>query len=300
MIRCPQCRHGYARTVPACPACGHAPARRDQIALWSPEWGANGEGFRPEYFARLFNDEAGSFWFRSRNALIIWALERYFPRFARLLEVGCGTGYVLSGLAERFPSAALTGSDAFPEGLRFAAQRVPRAEFLQMDARRTPFEDEFDVVAAFDVLEHIEDDAAVLASLFRSVKPGGGLLITVPQHRWLWSPLDDYSCHVRRYDAAGLHAKVRAAGFEIVRSTSTVTLLLPAMLLSRLRMRSAAALDAGAEYRIAPVLNRALERMLGLERWAIRLGLDLPVGGSRLVVARKPEHPGEALSLDGR
>jgi len=138
------------------------------------------------------------------------------------------------------------------------------------------------------VVEHIAEDETVLRQAWRALKPGGHLVLTVPQHPWLWSAADTYASHERRYTAAGLHGIVRAAGFEIRRSTSFTTLLLPAMVASRWRWRAGATYDPLSEFRISPMVNRGLERVLDLERKAVQAGLDLPVGGSRLLVARKP------------
>ena len=65
-----------------------------------------------------------------------------------------------------------------------------------MDARRIPFEDEFDVIGAFDVLEHIKEDEQVLVQMHRAVKSGGGIMLTVPQHMFLWSEQDVQAHHV--------------------------------------------------------------------------------------------------------
>jgi SAM-dependent methyltransferase len=248
---------------------------------------SHGGGFKPEYFADLAALEAGNFWFRARSALIAWAMHRYFPRMRGYLEIGCGTGYVISTVEREFPEAAIHGSEVFAAGLEFARRRVPRAVFMQMDARRIPFEDEFDVIGAFDVLEHIEEDGQVLASMCRAVKPGGGIVVTVPQHPSLWSASDEYACHVRRYTARQIHARIREAGLSIVRSTSFVSLLLPAMLLSRTRQAPGKAFDPLDEYRIPGPLNRALEGVLRFEIALIRAGFDWPAGGSRLVVAQR-------------
>ncbi len=148
---------------------------------------ASGGGFKAEYFSSLAQLEARNFWFRGRNALIVWALGKYFPSTRSFLEVGCGTGFVLSGLASAFPQVKLSASELFSDGLRFAAERAPRASFMQMDARRMSFEEELGAVGAFDVLEHIEEDEEVLSAMARALRPGGGMLLTVPQHRWLWS-----------------------------------------------------------------------------------------------------------------
>src|SRR5690606_22871969 len=115
------------------------------------------------------------------------------------LEIGCGTGFVLSGVADAFPAVRLFGSEIFTAGLEFAARRQPSVNFMQMDARSLPFLDEFDVIGAFDVLEHIVEDGQVLAQMREALKPNGIILLTVPQHEWLWSPVDEFACHVRRY-----------------------------------------------------------------------------------------------------
>jgi SAM-dependent methyltransferase len=255
------------------------------------------EGFKGEYFKELADLEAGNFWFRSRNRLILWALGKYVPRMCSFLEIGCGTGFVISGIASRFPGTRLLGSEFLDEGLVFARQRVPEAEFLQMDARYIPYRAELDAIGAFDVLEHISEDDVVLQQIFNALKPGGHVIITVPQHRWLWSDVDDYACHVRRYDATELHEKVVQAGFRIIRSTSFVTMLLPAMYLSRLFNRGNTEKDTGdvaghvAGLRVNPVLNAVLELLMAAEALLIRAGVSLPAGGSRLLVARKPTTP---------
>jgi hypothetical protein len=115
------------------------------------------------------------------------------------------------------------------------------------------------------------------------------VLITVPQHPALWSEYDVRAGHVRRYRARELSARVVEAGLEIVRMTSFVTVLLPLMYLSRLAQRApGTGYDPLAELRIAPWLNWPLEQALFFERVLIRAGINLPAGGSLLVVARRP------------
>lgn len=192
------------------------------------------DGFNPEYFSRLARLEGDNFWFCSRNCLILWAIKRYFSGASNFFEIGCGTGFVLSAIEKAFPGFSLYGSDIFTEGLNFAKRRLHKVTLLQMDAQKIPFEDEFDVIGAFDVLEHAEKDELVLSQMHQALHAGGGLILTVPQHKFLWSRFDEASCHWRRYNASGLIAKVKAAGFKIIKTTSFVSLLLPFMLLSRL------------------------------------------------------------------
>lgn len=232
--------------------------------------------------------EAENFWFRARNELILWALRTYHPKVSTFLEVGCGTGFALSGIARAYPKLALSGSEIFLAGLSHAAERVPSAHFMQMDARRVPFVEEFDAIGAFDVLEHIKEDDTVLAQLHSAIKPGGVLLLTVPQHPWLWSASDEYACHVRRYTRAEIEQKVKTTGFELIRSTSFVTSLLPAMMLSRAMNKSIMKnYDATAELKINSLLNKVFYKLMKMEMVGIRVGLNYPIGGSRLIVARK-------------
>ena len=250
--------------------------------------GAPEQGFEPAAFEQLASVEEGSFWFRSRNRLISWALSHYFPAARSLLDVGCGTGYVLAGLRESMPELRLVGGELYPEALEIAQRRLPGVELMQLDARELPFEAEFDAAGAFDVIEHIDQDQAALDSIARAVRPGGGVLLTVPQHRWLWSANDEYGHHRRRYRRGELVAKARAAGLDVLRTTSFVSLLLPAMFVSRLRQRGPIeSFDPMTEYRCSPGLNALLERVLGLELALIRRGVSLPAGGTLLVVARR-------------
>ncbi|OGA39128.1 MAG: methyltransferase [Betaproteobacteria bacterium RIFCSPLOWO2_12_FULL_62_13] len=289
MKRCVRCATPFSGQEWRCPACGYAPDRIGGFPAFAPELAGGGEGFDPALFSELARLEARNFWFRARNRLIVWALKRFFDGAQSLLEIGCGTGFVLSGIAAAFPNVRLAGSEVNPEGLGFAASRVASARLMQMDARRIPFEAEFDVVGAFDVIEHIDDDRTVLREMHRAVKPGGGILLTVPQHRFLWSEYDVRARHVRRYTADELRGKVLEAGFRIVRMTSFVALLLPLMLLSRLAKRAPRdGYDPLAELRLAAGLNAFFEAALAFERGLIRAGATFPAGGSLLVVARRP------------
>ncbi|WP_309082886.1 methyltransferase [Chelativorans sp.] len=259
----------------------------DGFPAWAPYSAHSGEGFNPESFAKLAELEAGNFWFRARNELIIWALRRYFMPARSLLEIGCGTGYVLTGVAAAFPQVRLVGSEIFIAGLAQAKSRVPDASLIQMDARHIPYRGEFDVAIAADVLEHIEEDEQVLSQLFKALRPGGGAIITVPQHPWMWSGADDYACHVRRYTSSEIRRKIVAAGFAVELSTSFVSLLLPLMAASRILNHRASQPNPHAEFNIPRPVNSLLEQVLRSERAAISIGLRFPFGGSRFVVARK-------------
>ncbi len=271
-----------------CPECNEEPETRDGYLAFAPELSQASEGFEPHYFERLYKLEAKNFWFNSRNRLLVWAVKRYFSGAKNFLEIGCGTGFVLSAFEKACPEMELCGSEIYSAGLSFAGKRVARARLFQMDARVLPFEEEFDLIGAFDVLEHIADDEAVLGQMYRAARPGGGIILTVPQHPSLWSSVDEHARHVRRYTSAELKAKVADAGFRVERATSFVSLLLPLFAASRLRARKVNAdFDAEAELRIGPMMNGIFEKVLDIERLIIRAGVSLPAGSSLLLIARK-------------
>jgi SAM-dependent methyltransferase len=260
-------------------------------------------GFDPRYFSQLAALEEQNFWFLSRNRLILWAMRKWANVNDRFLEIGCGTGFALQAISKHFPGMAQTGSDLFPEALEFARRRVPGAQFMSCDAKTMSFQSEFDCIGAFDVLEHIDDDETAVKNLFEALCPGGLLLITVPQHSWLWSQSDEVAFHCRRYDFGQLEKTLTEAGFDIVRSTSFMFLLLPIMSLSRLKPRSVKKdFDAFSELRLPVAISRIFESILQLEIGAIRAGINLPIGGSRLIVARKPGRivqNGKSVPADG-
>ncbi len=287
MKRCLECSTQFAGEGWRCPNCGFQPKRRsgDLFSFHEPE---GIDDFDPDAFDRLAALEQASFWFRSRNRLIAWAVHEYFQNARSLLEIGCGTGFVLAGLEGAFPALDLAGAELYAGGLRHASKREPSADFFQFDARNIPFDSEFDVVGAFDVLEHIDRDEDVLAGMHTAIAPGGGILVTVPQHRWLWSASDNYAEHKRRYTRAELMSKVTRAGFSVRRVTSFVSLLLPLMVASRFAERlSSRSYDPDREHQAARRADVPLEWIADAEHWALTRGVNFAVGGSLLLVATR-------------
>ncbi|MDD5180611.1 MAG: class I SAM-dependent methyltransferase [Gallionellaceae bacterium] len=293
MKLCQVCLRPFDTLDWTCPDCGNKPAKLNGFLAFAPELDGQSDGFNPEFFRLMVEVEPSHFWFVARNRILMDVLRKYFPQPGKVLEMGCGTGFVLSGMRAVFPQASFSGSDIFTEGLAFTAQRVPDAFLFQMDARRIPFQEEFNLIGAFDVLEHIEEDEAVLAQMYRACKPGGGIVLTVPQHRWLWSRVDDFAHHRRRYARVELAGKVVRAGFRVEYTTSFVSLLLPLMLASRGLKKSGADMDEQMEavgLKVGKLTNAVLGAIMQIERGMINLGLSFPFGGSLLLVARKPEN----------
>ncbi|ANK88031.1 MULTISPECIES: class I SAM-dependent methyltransferase [unclassified Rhizobium] len=267
----------------------------NEIALTAPALADTVSGFDPQDFQYLAEAELSHFWFVARRRLIVSLAGKYAPSARSFIEVGCGSGNVVKALAESRRWDRILATEIHPSGLAFARSRMPAdVEFLQADGRNLPFDSTFDLAGAFDVLEHIAEDEAVLAGINRVLAPGGTLIATVPQHPFLWGPADEVAHHERRYRRGELEAKLRTAGFDIVFSTSYTAILLPLMILSRLlAKRNASGGDMRAiarkEFEISKALNGLLKRTLSLEVTLTERGLRWPVGGSRVVVARKVE-----------
>lgn len=286
MKRCLDCAAVFDASDWTCPRCGFTPATHGGVTSFGQPAGE--DGFDPQAFDRLALLEPASFWFRSRNQLIDWALERYFPQARDFLELGCGTGFVLAALSQTRPGLRLSGAELHAGGLTHAQSRVPDARFYQLDARALPFAEAFDAVGLFDVLEHIAEDELVLSEVRGALRAGGGLMLTVPQHPWLWSSCDDHAQHERRYRRGELVEKVGRAGFRVLRVTSFVTFLLPVMAASRAwQRRQGRVVDPSREHSAAERLTAPLGAMLAFERLLIGRGVDLPAGGSLLLLATK-------------
>lgn len=239
-------------------------------------------GFDTKEFEMLYKSEEKSFWFTNRNKLIIWLLQKYFKELKSFMEIGCGTGYVLSGIKKAFPQIDIVGSELFEEGLKFARMRNPEVNFVQLDALNLKLDKPKEVIGAFDVLEHIEDDEAVLRNIYNSISTsegrGGGALITVPQHMFLWSDNDEKACHVRRYSKKELITKMENAGFQVVYCSSFVSLLFPFMLLSRKSKNS------NDELNLNVFLNTCFSMVMSFERILLKAGIKFPFGGSLIAV----------------
>lgn len=274
-----------------CRSCGFALTLANGIPVFAPELIDTTLGYDQSFFEFTASVERSHFWYVPRRRLLTTLIDRYFPDASRYLEIGCGTGDMLSAVLALKSWPSVNGSDLYPKSLSSVASRLGKdVGLVQLDARHIPASAKFDIIAAFDVIEHIVDDEQVLKSMHAALKPGGGVIIAVPQHPFLWSHSDDLGGHVRRYRRGELEDKLQHAGFSIEYSNSYVALLLPLMLVSRLIYKygrhSRTREPTAVEYKLPWLANAILTKILEAEVTAALAGLPLPVGGSRVVVAR--------------
>jgi SAM-dependent methyltransferase len=265
----------------------------DGFRCYSPELALACDDYPSEGFDVTAEVEGRSFWCQSRNRMLRQVIERFTERSRPLdmLEVGCGIGGVVGEL-RNVQNLRLTASEIYLQGLRYARSRFPDVDFIQLDAAHMPFQGDFDVVGAFDVLEHIEADDLVIRGVNEALRPGGIFIVTVPQYPWMWSSLDEVVHHKRRYRRSELLRKLRDANFSVVFCSSFVTTLFPVMaasrLLSRARTGPVDTKQAFASHVTLPAaLNRLFDGVMRIDELVLRGGFSLPFGGSLLAVARK-------------
>jgi len=245
------------------------------------------EPFMYRSFAELH--ERSHWWFVGRRRIISSLLENILGNRKDLdiLDIGCGAGGMIPVLS---PFGRVTGIDPSDDAVRYSRERYgSRADFLRIDfPREAPPGEGRDLVTLFDVLEHLEEDGEALLRAAGLLRDGGRMLLTVPAHRFLWSPHDEINRHRRRYGYRELRDRILAAGLEIRRITYFNTLLFPAVCGARLiRRRLALKGDRRSDFRIRRKwINNSLSVIFGAERFLLR-HFNLPFGVSLLAVAAR-------------
>ena len=222
-------------------------------------------------------------WYCARRDVVAALIRRVVrpPKNAAILEIGCGTGHNFKMLGEFGHVDALELDD---EARAISEKRLGRNIMSSPlpELAGVP-EHHYDMIGAFDVIEHIDDDVAALASIAKRLKRGGRLVITVPAHQWMWSAHDVVNHHQRRYSKRSLRALVDGSPLKLERIGYLNSLLFPAAVAERLWSKVRGKDDADLALPAKP-LNAALERVFALERYAVGR-LPLPPGLSLFAVA---------------
>jgi SAM-dependent methyltransferase len=222
-------------------------------------------------------------WYRARRQVLaaLIAREVHPPAKAQILEIGCGTGHNLAMLAQFGRVDALELDD---EARALAEQRLGRKVMsAPLPGLAGVKKAHYDLVAALDVIEHIDEDRAALASIAARLKPGGKLLMTVPAHQWMWSAHDVANHHQRRYSKRGLRRLIEQSPLKLDRIGYFNSLLFPLAVAERLASKLRGKEDADLSLPPKP-LNAALETLFAAERHLVAR-LPLTPGLSLFAVA---------------
>ena len=226
----------------------------------------------------------------------------------RILDVGCGTGGNLTWLSK---FGKVTGIDSSEEAVNIANSAMnhlsppplgggvrggvllgrapafdPNSRVRQGRAEDLPVENgEFDLVTAFDVLEHLSDEARSLGEWGRVLSTGGLLLISVPAYQSLFGPHDRALEHLRRYDLPQLKKILQNNDFTIVFASYFFCLTFPLFWFQRILAKKSS--HTSVQYVAVPKLINSLLIGLGkIESWWLSFA-KFPFGSSIIVLAKK-------------
>jgi 2-polyprenyl-3-methyl-5-hydroxy-6-metoxy-1,4-benzoquinol methylase len=236
----------------------------------------------------LYKAENNHFWFITRKEFILQNFKKYIPKDKKIIEIGAGTGNVSRYLKEHTYNKISVG-EMHLNGLKYA-QSYGIEEYYQFDLLDSPFQNEFDVVCLFDVLEHIEDDNLALSNIYQMLKPRGEIILTVPSHQWLWNRDDAIAGHKIRYTKKELVERLEANGFEIVTKRYFFISILPLLYLRTVLNRDNGSKVKEEEYKQDITINKSINMMLlFLSRIENKINRFLPnlIGGSLFIIARK-------------
>jgi len=249
----------------------------------------------PHFYAEYSRHERSHWWFRWRfNLIRTLVMNGKTDKRTRLLDAGCGTGSMVQHLKDLCEAV---GIDVAAQAVSIAAGHGVSG-IVRGSLDRMPFDSAtFDTVLVLDVLEHIQDDAAILRNLHAVLRPGGRLILTVPAFRFLWSEHDDVNHHKRRYTTAEVQRLIEDAGFEVRRVTYCNAVLFVPILFKRTALRLLRRFDERGHAPARPPhsdlsdyprpINAGLYLLLSAETKLLSR-TDLPFGSSILALADRP------------
>lgn len=231
-----------------------------------------------------------------------WVLSKMAPVLGRhedgcLLDVGCGDGFVLRGIARRFPRVGLVGVDpALPaHAIAAMTEQIGGGCRLLTDLAAVADRGPVRYVTLLDVLEHVEDDGVLLSEVVDVLAPGGHVWVTVPASQAMFGDHDVWLGHHRRYELPGLVRLLERAGLEVAASghlfAAPLAVRAAQRLAVRVGIRQPAASKGIGGWRHGSTLTTFLTWLLILDTTVLDLarrgGLRIP-GLSCMAICRKP------------
>lgn len=247
----------------------------------------------PEY-KKMHDQERSYWWFQGRKYILFRILERFdllSRKDIKTVDIGCGTGLILESISRKTTALGLDYSNM---ALSYCRERGLN-NLLRADVTKLPIKDaSVDLFLALDILEHIENDKALLGEIYRGLKPGGHLLATVPAHQSLWSEHDEALHHFRRYSKKDFETRVRGQGFKIRKSSYVITFTyLPIFIFRKIQNIFRKIFPSRKEPKshlifLPKAINSLLINILKLEGRMVEKS-NLPFGVSILCLVKKPD-----------
>lgn len=186
-------------------------------------------------YQKIMAHEEKDWWYRGlRNILLSYLKKFSTDEKGKVLDVGCGTGFLMKMLSEKLE---VYGIDPSSEAIKLAQSKGLKSA-IQASIEKIPFPDNyFGVVFCVDVLEHVKNDVKALKEMYRVLKPGGIAILNTPAYEFLWSQHDNSANHYRRYSCESLENKIKATHFKVLKLTYINSLLFPIALIHRLSLK---------------------------------------------------------------
>ncbi|RWM36170.1 bifunctional 2-polyprenyl-6-hydroxyphenol methylase/3-demethylubiquinol 3-O-methyltransferase UbiG [Mesorhizobium sp.] len=236
-------------------------------------------------YRQMAATEDEHWWFCGRRAIAEAVIRGLgLPRDADILEIGAGTGGNIQMLEQFGAVTAVEMNDLARQIAREKTGRDFLSGYLPNGVPAAAAS--FDLVCLFDVLEHVAEDEASLATIRRILRPGGKVVLTVPAHQWLWSKHDVGLHHMRRYSRALLKTRIERAGYRIEKLSYTNAALFPVAALARLADRLRSSNTASGQAMPPKPINSAMKALFSAES-RILPSVELPFGVSLLAVFGK-------------
>jgi ubiquinone/menaquinone biosynthesis C-methylase UbiE len=238
-------------------------------------------------YSRMAEREKTYWWHIGRLQII----QSYLEKGAKnkkdnsLLNIGCGTGGTI-GVLERF--GTVDNVDISDDAIKYM-KKHGYDRLTKVDGIELPFKDKrYDILGAFDVLEHIDDHIAALKEWRRVLKDDGAIVLTVPAYQWLWSDHDVSLHHKRRYTIKRLSEAAKQADLKIDRKSYAIVFSLPLVVTFRF-LNKVSGRKTGAETSYVDVpdwVNSLFAKFLGIEANMHKI-MSFPAGTSVVAILRK-------------
>lgn len=249
----------------------------------------------PAYYNEYYRNERQHWWFRARESILRDQMERLIsegtiPTRPRILNIGAATGRSSEWLGELGDVVSLE-YDA--DCCRLTRERTG-LDIVEGTILDLPWESgSFDVVCAFDVIEHVEDDAGGVAEMKRVCRKDGIIFVTVPASPLLWSEHDEINHHFRRYRMQELKALFK--GCDVLLGTGFNSVLFAPIAVHRVVRRLADRLSQSRNRPLQsdfsrsqfPTMDGLLETLFRSESLWLSRGIGLPWGVSAMIIARR-------------
>jgi len=240
------------------------------------------------YAAKYHQLEENHWWFLGRRD-IIYRLLKHQQKDSVILDIGC-SGCALLSFLHKHGFTRLHGIDINEDAIDICRQRGIKNVHVA-HGEKTDFRDQqFDIVIASDILEHIQNESSALSEWHRILKTDGTLIVFVPAFQFLWNQHDEVNFHQRRFTRSDLIEILQENGFSIKRSSYwNFILFMPVSIFILLqKILSGNRKRSGDRLRkTAPLINRLLAYLLKLENRILSTGINFAFGISVFSVARK-------------